>query len=484
MPERVVFVHGWSVTHTNTYGALPTRLVSEAAAHGISLSVQHIFLGKYVSFHDEVRVPDLALAMEYALQDAGLNTPDKRFYCVTHSTGGPVVRAWYDRYYRDKTGSPMSHLVMLAPANFGSALAALGKARVGRIKAWFDNIEPGQGVLDWLSLGSREALALNTAWLEHGNEQIGPKKMFPFVLTGQCIDRKLYDNLNSYTGELGSDGVVRAAAAHLNATWLRLKQGGEPDSKKFTKLMQDGEILHGPDVPFRIISGVSHSGKQMGIMRSVSDTKGGSGQEVIDAILRCFSVSTAAQYKKLSADFAQETDTVQTLERVEKEQRLLLGTRTFYRDRHAQVIFRVRDSEGEPVADFDLLLTAGDASNPNHLPEGFFRDRQANSAGVFTYFLNYDVLAGCPAIPGERDALPGIDKLGLEIHPRPTEGFVHFRKSRVAASAELLQTIVKPNQTTIVDITLTRVVHEGAFRFEKTTEESSFKNVRPGRELN
>jgi len=248
--------------------------------------------------------------------------------------------------------------------------------------------------------------------------------------------------------------------------------------------MQDGEILHGPDVPFRIISGVSHSGKQMGIMRSVAETKGGSGQELIDAILRCFSVSTAAQYKKLSADFAQETDTVQTLERVEKEQRLLLGTRTFYRDRHAQVIFRVRDSEGEPVADFDLLLTAGDASNPNHLPEGFFRDRQANSAGVFTYFLNYDVLAGCPAIPGERDALPGIDKLGLEIHPRPTEGFVHFRKSRVAASAELLRTIVKPNQTTIVDITLTRVVHEGAFRFEKTTEEGSFKNVRPGRELN
>jgi hypothetical protein len=35
-----------------------------------------------------------------------------------------------------------------------------------------------------------------------------------------------------------------------------------------------------------------------------------------------------------------------------------------------------------------------------------------------------------------------------------------------------------------VDIVLTRLVHEGAFRFEKTTEEGSFKNVRPGRELN
>eukprot|EP01031_Cornospumella_fuschlensis_P043536 gene43536-53229_t len=43
---------------------------------------------------------------------------------------------------------------MLAPANFGSALAQLGKGRVGRLKAWFSGVEPGQGVLDWLELGS------------------------------------------------------------------------------------------------------------------------------------------------------------------------------------------------------------------------------------------------------------------------------------------------------------------------------------------
>jgi len=53
---------------------------------------------------------------------------------------------------------------MLAPANHGSALAKLGKARVGRLKAWFNRIEPGQRILDWLSLGSEGQWQLNKFW--------------------------------------------------------------------------------------------------------------------------------------------------------------------------------------------------------------------------------------------------------------------------------------------------------------------------------
>jgi hypothetical protein len=60
---------------------------------------------------------------------------------------------------------PMSHLIMLAPANFGSALAQLGKSRISRLKTWFEGVEPGTGVLDWLELGSPEAWKLNRAWI-------------------------------------------------------------------------------------------------------------------------------------------------------------------------------------------------------------------------------------------------------------------------------------------------------------------------------
>ena len=46
------------------------------------------------------------------------------------------------------------------------------------------------------------------------------------MVIGQTIDRKLYDNLNTYTGESGSDGVVRVAAANLNSAYVRLADAG------------------------------------------------------------------------------------------------------------------------------------------------------------------------------------------------------------------------------------------------------------------
>ena len=36
---RLIFVHGWSVTHTNTYGGLPEALVKASGSFGISLDI-------------------------------------------------------------------------------------------------------------------------------------------------------------------------------------------------------------------------------------------------------------------------------------------------------------------------------------------------------------------------------------------------------------------------------------------------------------
>ena len=57
----VVFVHGWSVTSTDTYGELPARLKREAGKDGgPPLDVRNIYLGQYVSFRDEVRLEDIS----------------------------------------------------------------------------------------------------------------------------------------------------------------------------------------------------------------------------------------------------------------------------------------------------------------------------------------------------------------------------------------------------------------------------------------
>src|SRR5690606_29632708 len=114
----LVFVHGWSVTSTSTYGDLPARLKREAARRGgPGLDVAHVYLGQYVSFRDEVRVGDIARAFDHAIRGvlAGAGR-DRRFACITHSTGGPVLREWLDQFYV-RTGRladcPLSHLVML-----------------------------------------------------------------------------------------------------------------------------------------------------------------------------------------------------------------------------------------------------------------------------------------------------------------------------------------------------------------------------------
>ena len=474
--KDLVFVHGWSVHHTDTYGRLPERLVSVGAEHGLNFNVRNIVLGRYISFNDEVRVSDLVAAMEAAVQDLGLTD----FYCVTHSTGGPVVREWARLFYGERA-CPLSHLVMLAPANFGSALAQLGKSRVSRIKSWFSGVEPGQSVLNWLELGSDEALETNLAWIKEGALRRHRRGYFPFVVTGQTIDRKLYDNLNTYTGESGSDGVVRVAAANLNSTYVRLTDtnSAEPDADGFVELDVDAAV-DAPRTALLVAAGRAHSGKDIGIMRSVKSTdRDRANQPTVDAIIECFKVTKPAEYGALTTRFVKRTETTQEAERVEVEDGIFRD-RVFFNDPHCQVIFRILDSDGHPVDDYDIVLTSGELG-PNGLPEGFFKDRQRNSRnpGVVTYYFNYAAMIGCAAIPDRRAALPGCSDLGIELHARPTDGFVRFRPARIRASAEVLSSVIKANQTAIVDIVLTRAIDTETFRLERTTDRASFKRVRP-----
>lgn len=492
----VVFVHGWSVTNLDTYGELPIRLQNEAQLNGFEIQVEEIFLGQYISFHDEVRLKDISNAFQAAILDKMGAQIDKgeRFICITHSTGGPVIRDWWKRLFDDHTLlCPMSHLIMLAPANYGSALAQLGKGRVGRLKAWFSSVEPGQGVLDWLELGSTEAWELNKHWIF--TEAVpNSTNVFPFVLIGQSIDRKLYDNLNAYTGELGSDGVVRVSAANLEGSYVRLQQP-HPNTTQPTKT-NDFEVSAyqlAPKTPLRIIRKKSHSGDDMGIMKSVkvsvSDTN---NQETLKAILDCIKVKTKTDYEKLYQQFEQETQEVLKDELTESVSGLFTSKRYFIHDQYCMVIFRVVDTEGYPIKDFDLIISAGDDNDPNHLPEGFFQDRQRNRNNPenITYYLNYDILQGVSAVKDGKKEIrskqKGIDKIGLRIIPRPSSGFVHYIPCEIKADQAMFDYVLKPNSTTLVEIVLQRIVSKEVFRINpinKHPNDGDFKKISPGDDI-
>ena len=501
MPKPLlVFVHGWSVTSTGTYGELPARLKAEAAqAGGPGLDVAHVHLGQYVSFRDEVRMEDVAHAFDRAiarvLAEAG---PGRRFACVTHSTGGPVVREWLDRFHVQAgtlDACPMSHLVMLAPANFGSALAQLGKSRLGAIKAWFNGVEPGQGVLDWLEVASPESVALNLRWIDqYPALQLTARAspVFPFVLSGDAIDRKLYDHVNAYTGETGGDGVVRLAAANLNARHVVLAQDalvpGEPmpSARKRLRGLRQVSSARSAPTAFKIVPGVSHSGTDLGIMASVRND--GRPHPTVEAILRCLAVTDHGGYETLRRAFDAENTRHQDIDRrLEIEKIPVLPDRVYIHDPHAMVVFRLIDDAGSRVPDMNLLLTAGPDADPNQLPEGFLTDRQGNrrAPGNLCFFLNHAALTGCPEIVDDqgrrrRAGLVPRPPYGLRLLPRQDDKWVEHWLAELAADVGSLLDVIEPNQTTIIDLRLTRIVREGVFRFTSQLGPRSFRKDDPG----
>ena len=462
----VIFVHGWSVRDTGTYGGLPRYLASQSGPDGKPFTVSNVYLGRYISFDDTVTMDDISRAFEQAIRDE-LGKKLKsgaRLACITHSTGGPVIRNWIDLYYRKSLGDcPLSHLVMLAPANHGSALAQLGKSRLSRMKFFIEGAEPGERVLDWLELGSGAAWTLNETWLDYDCVGNG---LFPFVLVGQTIDRSFYDVLNTYTDEMGSDGVVRVAAANLNYSLLELAQDEAGDLKP-------KRVWRAKPTAFGILPQLSHSGDDIGIIRSVSAdglrpakvaTDRGIPRDHPTAqwVVQCLRVTTPTNYAKVASDLAQLTEQTQQAERIEKH-KSLFWTREYPNDHCAQVIVRLRDDRGQTLSDYDLYLTAGPAYSERELPEGFFVDRQRNhrETGKLTYYLNWDVL--------DRELrLPKLGaKFGFRIEARPKESpdaLAFYRTLNFKSDLDALERALRPNETLMLDIEMKRMVDAAVFR--------------------
>ncbi|WP_024953494.1 esterase/lipase family protein [Sulfurospirillum arcachonense] len=433
---KLVFVHGWSVTSTETYGELPQVLEREADA-SLHVEIENIYLGEYISFHDEVNLEDIARAFEKARVE---KLGDESFACITHSTGGPVMRLWIDLFYKnDLTKIPLTHLVMLAPANHGSALAVLGKEKVGRIKAWWNDIEPGVGVLNWLQLGSQGQWNLNSSFLDYSYEDT----FYPFVLSGEKIDEHFYDFINHYLVEKGSDGVVRLSGANMNYQKVVLKQdcNSEMIDAKIAgtiinayPLKVEGEIRKSTNCAFEVIKGASHSGDKYGIMNSVKKKR--VVKPVVNSILKSLHVKTFEEYNKLSNEMIGRTKNAQAKS-----------------DKYIMFVFNVQDNLGNEIHDYDMLLLAGDDYDPNKLPKGFFVDRQKNNlSGNLIYYFNYSKL---------KEVKDG--KLGIRIVARPDEGFSHYLPAEFRSEDIKLEHLLLPNQTVMVDVILQRRIAENTF---------------------
>jgi len=191
-------------------------------------------------------------------------------------------------------------------------------------------------------------------------------------------------------------------------------------------------------------------------------------------------------YARLFDAFSALTAGTQEQEQVEDRSGFMAFDHQAIHDPCCMLQFRVRDDQGNPIKDFDLVLTAGEDGDPNHIPPGFFIDRQRNhlDPGSVTYYINHARMAGAPAViyRGKelRPALKPCTSLGLRVIPYPQDGFVLYQPAALAATPENLANLIKPNQTTLVDVVLRRFVREGVYRLTRDASPEDFTRQPPG----
>ncbi|MDR3458533.1 MAG: alpha/beta hydrolase [Verrucomicrobiae bacterium] len=209
-----VIIHGWS-DHAVTFVPLQQELNKR-----LGIPVPMISLAEWLSLNDLVTYDDLVTRMDAVWTAYGLPRTPGAVDVITHSTGALLIRDWMTRYFAPGA-APVKHLVMLAPANFGSPLAHKGASFIGRIiKGWNapSAFQVGAKLLKGLELASPYTWALANKDLFVNDPYFGPGRVLATVLVGNAG----YTGIASAANEPGSDGTVRVSTANLNAAQMQV----------------------------------------------------------------------------------------------------------------------------------------------------------------------------------------------------------------------------------------------------------------------
>ncbi|HYM69488.1 MAG TPA: hypothetical protein VEZ44_07830 [bacterium] len=408
--DHVLLVHGYSVRQLSAYGQFPALL----SAQGIPNS--NIMLSAFLSLDDAVTCDDLAGALEdHVTQfEAGGGTIG-RTAVLCHSTGAIVARRWIlDRL---RAGRPLpSHLVTFAGANHGSTLAQVGRTIIARL--FRDVVEQsavGAQVLADLDYGSSFLWTLNTEWLDAANAgRLDP--VWYFSLGG--------DNHGGFAGEVfwqvgehGSDSVVRICGANLNYTVVDADPQATPPRLRVVSAAKPTAHL--------VVPGYTHGGI-IGNVRATTDPP-------FAALLQALAVDDAAGYQAVAADWAART---------------ARWTQENPNEANAMIVFRVRDGGDRPVPDNLVLLgdQQGHASAVSDALEPHQPIQNEAEPSSVAFYVNYGrFMATSPHV--------------VHIEARSGSRFIDYRDVDYPV-AGALAALVRPNETTYVDVRVARGVDE------------------------
>jgi len=487
----IVLIHGYSAESKNSdqdsiegiYGSMPQALRTLYGNTG----VVEIDLSRYVSLEDGLHLDDISRAFDRALHSADYtHLLSQGFDAIIHSTGALVIRNWLRKF--SPRPSPLNNLIYLAGANLGSGWAHIGKgqlAKWGRL-VFQTGTERGVRVLDALELGSTETIDLHLFFTEAANSPDLVYKVREHIIVGSQADVSWFEAPVRYAREDGSDGVVRVAASNLNYIYCKLGATAEAlalgwrsisaeleshlaragvrsvyyEVKRLSIPGQDGR----PELPFAIPYECAHSG-DMGIV-----TGEGCRPQVLKLIEQALA-SDDGNWQERVAFFENETST--TYAQVSTRQKPSFwpwssDPRNQY-DKHAQVIFRLRDQDGRPINHFDIFFDSLEVARKTSKPfDELVEDHHLNdkSPNVITFYLRVETFDTDQNLWVNQLDQAGVTYLEITA-TEPETNNIRYVPLRLRLSKAELKQWIQPHRTTIFDIELLRIPGPEVFIISK-----------------
>jgi hypothetical protein len=472
MARLVLIIHGWSDT-SKSFHALADFLGTKG------YQTTELWLGDYISLDDDVRVADVGKRMGRVIDDMiKVGSLPKSFDVIVHSTGGLVAREWLTSHYRGRAEEcPMKRLIMLAPANFGSKLAATGKSMLGRIVKGYNNwFQTGQSMLNDLELGSpyqwelaqRDILIAPDS--SNTDRYYGDDRVWPFVIVGTHPYASL---MRQIVNENGADGTVRVCAANLNTQGVTIDfRHGDPQQA----VTLWGSRLDNFSIPLAVLPTRTH-GSVVDPNRDAPDNRDGIAEtdaekaqlgEFILAALSCANFDQYQQIQQQWYDFSEAT----------AARRAHADVADYYHQ-YLQANFDVCDDYGQPVNDYFLEFFSNTARKNDdanvYLHRFVIEDVKINSQNPACrniYFDRTDLVEGYyPMVPGSGDPT-----LYLSISAAsPGKNISYFPSEKAGADMEIpihfqgdtASRWLKRNSTHFVRIILPRQPADKVFRLTR-----------------
>lgn len=459
----LVILHGWNDT-----GDSFDRLARHLSRELPSVAIEQVSVGDYLSMSDELRFDDLQAALDRAWTERGLPRGTAGVDVIVHSTGGLVIRDWLQRHFEvDK--SPIKHLVMLAPANFGSPLAHVGRSMLGRVAKGFFSRQEGQQlfntgthILRGLELASPYSWRLAEAdRFVAGNSMFAPGRTLCTVLVGNTG----YSGIRSVANEEGGDGTVRISTANLNCARIRIdfSQKSAPSADDPEQRVTVPKIishrLSAGRTAFRILDRIDHSSIKLD---STNSSMNRAQRRTLELITRALTLK--------DGDFEAFCD---ECEEANAELTRLPGDKRG-KPGYQNTVVRVCDQFGEPVTDYMIEFY-----DPRHgqrdggrlakrVHEEVIRDVHVYKDDATYRSLYFDTHRLQQAVDEAQT------ELGMSITASPivgetgaVAGFSTFADEDIedlCLDTEELARFFQPHRTLLVDIVLERVQAQGVFR--------------------